>query len=577
MPLTRSTSVCALIPHYECHDWLAGAIESLLAQTRRPDAIVVIDDASATPPIEVVSRYPSVTLLVTSENAGPYRLIQTVIDQTDFDAYLFQDADDLSHPDRLETLLATAEQQGADMVGSAELELEVAAPEVRRRDFPLDVNAALAEDPTAFALLHPTSLVSRATVVRANGFPGLPFGGDVDLLWRARHVARIVNADRPLYVRRRHPRSLTGAPTTGTRSPARRSLDRELRGRARANACGEPDLSPFAPCEPVRLRRVSGPVAGAATGAAVAPSFSTPSRRGPVLIVGGPRNGGDVLAWALDRHPHFEVVADIASASSRRRPVVAGLAVTARVIQLADEHPAAQVVYVDRDVESTVASLASRPDTPDDFYSPESARGVAIRMNAMGDAAAATLGPERVHRIGLADLIEEPHACLEAVLAFLGAPRTGGLAWPLTGLPIHAEHRPPAPPLESPLPVADEPLGARLRRLVAAHVNGAAVVAVVSKGDPSLVELGGVQARHFPATDGGVYAGEYPATGTDAVELVERARADGVTHLLLPAPAGWWVTHYAELGEHLATRSRAVAAREDTGTLYDLTVGELVH
>ena len=51
-------------------------------------------------------RHPGVTLLHAAENVGPYRLVQQVIDDTDYDAYLFQDADDWSAPDRLEQLLA---------------------------------------------------------------------------------------------------------------------------------------------------------------------------------------------------------------------------------------------------------------------------------------------------------------------------------------------------------------------------------------------------------------------------------------------------------------------------------------
>ncbi|MDQ4068123.1 MAG: glycosyltransferase, partial [Actinomycetota bacterium] len=254
-PLWSKSSVCALVPHHECVQWLPGAIESLRAQTRPPDAIVVLDDASAACLASLAARHPDVTFLRAPENVGPYRLVQTVVAATHFDAYLFQDADDLSHPDRLATLLDVAETRGADIVGSHEIELDVGAPEVRRREYPLDVNAALAANPIAFALLHPASLVSREALVRTGGFAGLRFSADVDFLWRAGHVCRVVNADRHLYLRRRHPRSLTAAADTGTRSEARRRLERDLRDRARANARRvaegrTPDLSPFVPARP---------------------------------------------------------------------------------------------------------------------------------------------------------------------------------------------------------------------------------------------------------------------------------------------------------------------------------------
>ena len=65
----------------------------------------MIDDASDEPPLEIVARLPHVTLLHADRNVGPYRLVQQVIEETDYDAYLFQDADDWSAPDRLEQLL----------------------------------------------------------------------------------------------------------------------------------------------------------------------------------------------------------------------------------------------------------------------------------------------------------------------------------------------------------------------------------------------------------------------------------------------------------------------------------------
>jgi glycosyltransferase involved in cell wall biosynthesis len=103
--LPLDARVVALVPHHACEAWLEHCLASLVAQTRPLDGIVVIDDASAEPPAHIVARFPGVTLLTAASNVGPYRLVQQVIDRTDADAYLFQDADDWSAPDRLERLL----------------------------------------------------------------------------------------------------------------------------------------------------------------------------------------------------------------------------------------------------------------------------------------------------------------------------------------------------------------------------------------------------------------------------------------------------------------------------------------
>ena len=588
-PLTRSARVCALIPHHDCAHWLAGAIDTLLGQTRALDAVVIVDDASADPPLAVAARYPSVTFMQAPENVGPYRLLQAAIDLTDFDAYLFQDADDLSHPERLATLLEVAEAHGADMVGSHEVQIDVAAPEAKTREYPLDVNAALADNPIAFALLHPTSLVSREALVRAGGFPGgLRFSGDVDFLWRAGHCARIVNADRHLYLRRRHPASLTGSSTTGTRSSARRELDGALRERARANAQrvaagGTPDLSPFAAAAPVRLEHLAGPELG--TPLASRPRRqSTSGAAGPVLVVGGPRNGGDVLAWALDMHPAF-AVGDVArldtkGLSAGRRCVVAGPEVTGRALAVADRCPEARIVHVERDLETTVASLLARPDAHGDFFDGASARAAAVELGCTGDLLADALGAGRVLRVGLSRLVEDPVAALSHVLAFLGEDasmlaglpfqdlsvvagerlRTGGGMTPIAARRLLREHG----------AATRQRLALRLRALTARHLGDDAIVAVVSRGDEALVDLGGPSAWHFPGAADGSYAGEYPATGPDAVALLEDVRGRGATHLLVPAPSGWWLTHYEELRGHLAGRYRLVDSVEGTGGLYDL-------
>src|SRR5215213_9728206 len=96
--LHQTSSALAIVPHYKCEPWLSDCLDSLVRQTHPLDGIVVIDDGSGSPPTDIVRQFPDVTLLASSENVGPYRITQTVIDQTNFDAYLLQDADDWSAP-----------------------------------------------------------------------------------------------------------------------------------------------------------------------------------------------------------------------------------------------------------------------------------------------------------------------------------------------------------------------------------------------------------------------------------------------------------------------------------------------
>ena len=324
--LSRASRVLALIPHFECEEWLGDALDSLVRQTHPLDGIVVIDDASAAPPVEIVSRYPGVTLLHADRNVGPYRLVQQVIEDTDYDAYLFQDADDWSAPDRLERLLEAGERTRAELLGGQEMRVFCEEPEVAPIRWPLDVKAAFAEKPTAFPLLHPTSIVTRDLVMALGGFAsGLRFSGDAEFLRRAQYVAHVTNIQHYGYFRRIRRNSLTTAAATGLQSPERQRVMEMLWGRARRNAervaAGqEPDLAPCTTAPPVGLRLLAGPALHAAGQPAPAPVQRTPSgprqKRGgpprPVFVLGADRSGASALAWALGQHPELPAVLDTA-------------------------------------------------------------------------------------------------------------------------------------------------------------------------------------------------------------------------------------------------------------------------
>lgn len=266
-PLSRRSSVLALVPHFQCEEWLGDCLESLASQTLPLAGIAVIDDASGDPPTHIVREFSQVTLLkaIAAENVGPYRLDQQLINTTDYDGFLFQDADDWSSRDRLEILLLEAERMGAELIGSQEVRILCDEGEAVAFTYPLDANAALREQPTSFPLLHPTSLVSRDLSLRIGGFAtGLRFGGDSEFLRRAAHAARVVNTPHFCYYRRIRTGSLTTDPNTGFQSVARRELTTLLHERARANAVRvengmAPEIGPLAVAPPIDLTHVMGP------------------------------------------------------------------------------------------------------------------------------------------------------------------------------------------------------------------------------------------------------------------------------------------------------------------------------
>jgi glycosyltransferase involved in cell wall biosynthesis len=272
--LSLQSTVLGIVPHFKCEPWLDDCLDSLIQQTRPLDGIVVIDDGSDDPPVDIVSRFPTVTLLASPENAGPYRLSQEVIASTRYDAYCFQDADDWSLPNRLELLLREAERTGAELVGCQGFRLIGVEGEAVPMTYPLDVNAALEANPRYHAIMHPSSVVSRDLVQRIGGYAsGMKFAGDTEFEHRATYATRIVNVPQFAYVIRNRENSLTSSPSTGLRSPDRRALkdlefERADGNAARVKAGEPPDLRPLVTAPPLPLRHLAGPKLRGAEGRA---------------------------------------------------------------------------------------------------------------------------------------------------------------------------------------------------------------------------------------------------------------------------------------------------------------------
>lgn len=263
-PLSLSSSVIAIVPHYKCEPWLDECLYSLVRQTQPLAGIVVVDDHSPDPPVEIVRRYPQVTLLRAVENSGPYRLTQQVIDETVCDAYLFQDADDWCTDDRVKVLLSEAQRTGADLTGSQMWQVFNDGAEIIPINYPLDVSRAYLSH-QRHPIVHGTTLVTRDLVRRAGGFStALRFGGDSEFLRRVGFKARIVNSTRFCYFQRMRAGSLTRNPDTGLGSPARLALMADIRQWVERNrpallAGNIEAVRPYKLAGPVTLEHLLGP------------------------------------------------------------------------------------------------------------------------------------------------------------------------------------------------------------------------------------------------------------------------------------------------------------------------------
>ncbi|AFZ46293.1 glycosyl transferase family 2 [Cyanobacterium stanieri PCC 7202] len=230
-----SKKVLAIIPHYECNQWLDYCLFSLVNQSVKLTDIVVIDDQSSKIPKNICANYPQVTLLKSKHKVGPYQIFQSVINDSNYDYYLFQDADDWSMGDRLGISIELMDKMEADMVGMQEYRVDEINHTLTPVVYPLNVNEALRQKP-GHALLHPTSLIKRSAFLQVNGFAnGLLYGADTEFLLRSHFHLKIYNSSEFGYFRRKRNNSLTTSPTTGLGTPHREKLLHTLKAIAYNN------------------------------------------------------------------------------------------------------------------------------------------------------------------------------------------------------------------------------------------------------------------------------------------------------------------------------------------------------
>jgi GT2 family glycosyltransferase len=102
------------------------------------------------------------------------------------------------------------------------------------------------------------------------------------------------------------------------------------------------------------------------------------------------------------------------------------------------------------------------------------------------------------------------------------------------------------------------------------HIPRGSIVAVVSKGDPALIQLTGRTGWHFPRQGDGTYSGYYPECDLSAIAHLEALRAKGAQYLLFPESGAWWLDYYPGFRRHLDRSYRLLARGDDTCIIYSL-------
>lgn len=98
--------VSVIIPTYNRADRVVAALESVLAQTRQPDEVIVVDDGSTDNTSGRLATYRERICYVFQPNRGPAGARNTGIRHASGEVLAFLDSDDLWLPKKLERQLA---------------------------------------------------------------------------------------------------------------------------------------------------------------------------------------------------------------------------------------------------------------------------------------------------------------------------------------------------------------------------------------------------------------------------------------------------------------------------------------
>jgi glycosyltransferase involved in cell wall biosynthesis len=202
--------VTVVIPARNAEDTLAVALISIAGQTRMPDAVIVVDDASVDSTRAVAAPWTAalpLTIIGLDSNAGPAAARDLAIRSATTPLIALLDADDAWEPDHLETLLAARASSGAAIVSPNAVfwdPLRGFGAGTYRDVIDVPPSDEQPDDILRHDFVFGGALFERAAYERAGGFRAEFSGSEPWDLWM-RMIdtgARVHGVERPTYVYR---------------------------------------------------------------------------------------------------------------------------------------------------------------------------------------------------------------------------------------------------------------------------------------------------------------------------------------------------------------------------------------
>lgn len=194
-------AITVLMPNFNNEKFLKEAIESILNQTFKYFVFLIIDDGSTDGSVEIIKSYTDsrIVLIQKEKNSGIVDALNIGLKKIDSKYIIRMDGDDISTPDRFETLFDFMEQNLE--VGICGSQMQYFGNDNSVTNYYLNREKIKARFIFNSGVSHPASIF-RTTVLKENNFlyrNNHPYMEDYDLFFRMKNYTLFANIDKTLY------------------------------------------------------------------------------------------------------------------------------------------------------------------------------------------------------------------------------------------------------------------------------------------------------------------------------------------------------------------------------------------
>lgn len=201
------------MPVYNAEKYLSKAVNSILNQTFEDFELLICDDASTDASYKICESFKDkrITLYKNEYNKGYLKTSNFLVSKTKGEYITFQDADDISHLQRIDILVKFLIENNKDFVGSNVSYIDLNDKILRNSNYPCNMDENyLIENQMPFC---GSSILFRRSVLDCIGLYDTSFdrmgAEDFDWIYRVSTKFEVLNVDDILYMYRMNPQGVS--------------------------------------------------------------------------------------------------------------------------------------------------------------------------------------------------------------------------------------------------------------------------------------------------------------------------------------------------------------------------------